>query len=56
MIEEERRDVVIVDDEQDVGLLIGQPLLYRPEGVEDRLPHRVVLLAAVVGEANGRRM
>ena len=56
MIEEERGDVVVIDDEQNVGLLVGEPFLHWLEVVEDRLPDRIVFFVAVIGEADGRGM
>ena len=56
VVEEERRDVVVVDHEQHVGPLLGQPVRQRREVPEDRRPDRIVLLVLVVGEADGRRM
>ena len=53
VIEEERGDVVVVDEEQDVGLLLGQPLLHRLVAGEDGRPHRVLLLVRIEREADG---
>ena len=56
VVEEERRDVVVEDVDDRVGLLLAEPVLDRLERLEDRRPGRVVLLVLVVGEANGRRV
>jgi hypothetical protein len=56
VVEEERRDVVVEDVDDRVGLLLLEPVLDRLERLEDRRPRRVVLLVLVVGEANGRRV
>ena len=56
MVEKERRDVIVVDPQQDVGTLLGEPGRERREVLEDRRPHGVVALVPVVGEADGRRM
>ena len=56
VVEEERSDVVVVDEEQHIGLALGNPLLHRLEGLEDGRPDRVVLLVAVEGETDGRRV
>ena len=53
VVEEERRHVVVVDQEQHVRLLLLQPGLDRLIGFEDRLPDRVFLLLAVQREADG---
>src|SRR6185437_2851955 len=56
MVEEERRDVVVEDVDDRVGLLLAEPVLDRLERLEDGRPRGVVLLVLVVGEANGRRV
>ena len=56
MIEEERRDVIVVDEEQDVRLLLLEPGLNRPIGLENGCPDGVVLLLPVEGEADRRRV
>ena len=56
VIEEERRDVIVVDEEQHVGLLRREPLLHGLVAREDRRPHGVVLLAGVEREADRRRV
>src|SRR5450830_564978 len=53
VVKEERGDMVVVDHKQHIRLAIGNPLLHRFEGLEDRGPHRVVLLVAVKGKADG---
>jgi hypothetical protein len=53
VVEEERGDVVVVDEQQHVGTALPDPVLHRPEVFEDRCPGRVVLLVLVDGEADG---
>jgi hypothetical protein len=53
VIEEERRDVVVEDQEQDIRLLLGQPLLHRLVSLEDWCPRRIVLLVFVEREPDG---
>src|SRR5262249_5948867 len=53
VIEEERRDVIVVDEEQHVGLLLGQPAFDGLVAREDGRPHRVLLLFRVEREADG---
>src|SRR5438876_1132850 len=56
VVEEERGDVIVVDPQQDLWTLLGEPRRQRREVLEDRRPYRVVALVAVVREANGRRV
>jgi hypothetical protein len=56
VVEEERGDVVVVDDDRGVGPLLLQPLLDRGERLEDGCPHGVVALVPVVRESDGRRV
>jgi hypothetical protein len=56
VIEEKRRDVVVVDEEQHVGLFRGKPLLHGLVAREDRRPNGVVLLAGIEREADRRRV
>src|SRR5690606_30663083 len=51
---EERRDVVVVDEEEHVGALLLQPLLDRTVAVEYRLPDGIRLLVRVQRETDGR--
>ena len=53
VIEEERGDVIVRDEEQHVGLLVEQPLLHGLVALEDRGPDRILLLVGVEGEADG---
>jgi hypothetical protein len=53
VIEEERRDVIVVDHEQHLHPTRLNPGSDGREAVEDRLPSRVELLAGVLGVANG---
>src|SRR5687768_505873 len=50
MIEEKRGDVIVEDEEQNIGLAIGEPLLHRLVPREDRRPNGVVLLVLVQGK------
>lgn len=52
-IEEERRAVVVVEEHQHVGPLLGQPRGHWRVAVEQRFPYRVLLLALVVGHPDG---
>lgn len=54
VIEEKRRDVIVVDHQQDVGLAVFDPSANRPIGFEDRLPGRIILLVRVERETDGR--
>ncbi len=56
MVEEKRGDVVVVDEEQHVGTLLGEPLLDRFVTGEDGRPHRILLLLRVEREADGGRV
>ena len=56
VVEEERGDVVVVDEQQHVGLALVHPTAHGVEGFEDGRPHRVAALVAVVGEADGGRV
>src|SRR5260370_39883190 len=56
MIEEERRDVIVEDDEQDVWLLVGEPLLHGRVCLKDGRPDRVVLFLPVERKPDGGRM
>jgi hypothetical protein len=56
VVEEERGHVIVVDDQQDVGLFLRQPLLHRLVSLEDGRPRRVLLLVGVQREADGRRV
>ena len=55
-IEKERRDVIVVDEEQDVGILLGQPGADGFVTGEDRGPNGVVLFVRIEREADSRRM
>src|SRR6185436_11265626 len=50
---EERGDVVVVDEEEYVGLFLGQPFLDRLVAGEDGRPHRVLVLLRVERETDG---
>ena len=52
VVEEERRDVVVVDREQHVHVLLAHPAADGVEAVKDGLPRRVLVLAGVLGKAN----
>ena len=56
VVEEERGDVVVVDEEQHVGLLLGEPSLDRLVAGKDGRPHRILLLLRVEREADGGRV
>jgi hypothetical protein len=56
VIEEERGDVVVVDEEQHIGLLFRQPTLDGRVGLEDRCPHRIALFVSIQRKADGRRV
>jgi hypothetical protein len=56
MVEEKRRDMIVVDHEQHVRTLVGEPRAERREVFEDWRPHGVVALVAVVRKADGRRV
>jgi len=54
VVEEERGDVIVVDEDERVRPLLGEPLPDRHVGREDRPPDGVVGGLPVVGEADGR--
>jgi hypothetical protein len=54
VVEEERGHVIVVDDQQHVGLFLRQPLLHRLVSREDGRPRSVLLLVGVQREADGR--
>ena len=56
VIEEERGDVIVEDEDHHVGLLVLDPLLQRLVVLENRRPRGVVAFVAVEGEADGRGM
>jgi hypothetical protein len=56
VIEEERGDVVVEDEEQHVRLLFREPALHGLVALENRRPHRVLLLVRVERKADRRRM
>src|SRR2546421_5833496 len=56
VVEEESGGVIVEAEEQHVGLALGEPLRHRLVALEQRLPVRVVLLALVEGDADGRNM
>ena len=56
MIEEERRDVIVVDEQQDVGPLVGEPALNGLVGGEDRRPDWVARLVVVERESDRGRV
>src|SRR3954465_2675137 len=47
LVEEERGGVVVEAEEEDIGLLLRQPLRHRLVALEERLPVRIALLALV---------
>jgi hypothetical protein len=53
LVQEEVQPVVVVEDDDDIGLLLAQPLANRREAVKERFPVRVLLQALVDGAANG---
>src|SRR5690606_37415036 len=53
VVVEERGHVIVVDIDQDVGLLVAEPLLDRLVAFENRLPDRVVELVRILGEGDG---
>src|SRR6266853_3583067 len=55
-IEEERRDVIVEDDEQDVWLLFGEPPLHGRVCLKDGRPDRIVLFLPVERKPDGGRM
>src|SRR5216684_4035351 len=56
VIEEKSGGVIVEAEEQHVGLALGEPLRHRLVALEQRLPVRVVLLALVESDADGRDM
>src|SRR5690606_35241732 len=54
VIEKERRDVVVVNEEEHVGALLPEPLLNGTVALEDGLPDRVRLLVRVQRKTDGR--
>src|SRR3954464_630534 len=52
-VEAERRRVVVVDQENDIGRVLRQPGLRRLIAREDRLPIRFSALAEIEGRADG---
>src|SRR5204862_5423920 len=56
VIEKERSNVIVIDDEKNVRLLLGEPLPDRLIRFEDRTPDRVIFVVPVVSEPDGRRM
>ena len=52
-VEEEARRVVVVEEHQHVGPLLGEPARDRLVALEQRRPRGIVLLALVVGDADG---
>src|SRR5437016_1839366 len=56
MIEEERCDMVVEDQKQDVGLLFREPLLNRLVPFKYGSPYRIVLFVCVVRETDCGRM
>ena len=55
-LDRERRGVIVVDRDHDVGLDLGHPLLGLLEAGEDALPVRVFGLLIVDGGADGRHV
>jgi hypothetical protein len=53
VVEEERAGVVVEAEEEDVGLLLGEPCRHRPIGLEQRRPGRVLLPGLVERHADG---
>ncbi len=56
VVEEERGNVVVIDEEQHVRTLVREPFLDRLVPLEDRRPDGVLLLVRVEGEADRRSM
>ena len=54
VIEEERGDVIVENEEQHVRLFLGQPALHGLVTLEDRRPHRVLLLVGIERETDCR--
>ena len=55
-LEVERVDVIVVDDDRDVGLRLGHPLLRRLVALEQGHPIRLAVLAVVDRGADRRRV
>src|SRR5438105_738580 len=55
-VEEDAIRMIVVEDDQDVGLLPRQPVGNRLVALEERLPCRVLVLALVEGEPDGGYM
>ena len=53
LVEEEVEAVVVVEDDRDVGLLLGEPFVDRRIALEERLPVRVLELLLGDGVADG---
>ena len=56
VVEEERGDVIVIDEEQHVGGLLLEPRSHRSEALEDRRPDRIVGLLRVERESDRGRM
>ena len=56
VIKEERSDMIIENEEENVWLLLCEPVAYGLIAFEDRSPNRIVLFLAIKGEADCRRM
>ena len=56
MVEEERGDVIVVDDQQRVRPLLGKPCADRLISLEDGLPDRIGALVGVVCKADRGRV
>src|SRR3954469_10727615 len=56
VIEEEGRRVVVEAEEEDVGLLLGEPLRHRLVAFEERRPVGVLLLTLVERHCDRRNM
>ena len=56
VVEEERGDVIVIDEEQHVGGLLLEPRSHRSEALEDRRPDRIVGFLRVERESDRRRM
>src|SRR5882762_4171048 len=56
MVEEKSGGVIVEAEEQHVGPALGEPRRHRLVALEQRLPVRVVLLALVESDADGRHV
>src|SRR5438445_11372428 len=54
VVEEKSGGVIVETEEQHVGPALSEPLRHRLVALEQRLPVRVVLLAPVENDADGR--